>query len=58
MSPIYARTIAVVIAAVFIAIATRRVTSWPWYAVAAIILAGCVYSYVKPQHWFVRWTTS
>ena len=50
MSPPYAMVLALIIAVVLIAVATRLRTSWPWYACAAIILAGCAYTYLKPEH--------
>ena len=43
------------IAALLIGIGTRFSASWPWYACAAIILAGCAYGYLKSAHWLSGW---
>ena len=58
MSTNYALIIALVIAVALITIPTQRITCWPWYAGAAIILAGCAYTYLKPGNWFASWGSS
>ena len=55
MSSTNATVVAVIIACAFLLLATRRTVSWPWYACAAIILAACVYSHLKPGHWLSSW---
>jgi hypothetical protein len=52
MNPNHALILAIVSAVVIAGVGSRFRPSWPWYLVAAIILAGCAYAYVEPQHWF------
>jgi hypothetical protein len=52
MNPTYALILAIVSAFVIAGVGSRFRTPWPWYLVAAIILASCAYAYVEPEHWF------
>ncbi len=55
MNPTYALILALVSAAVIAGVGSQFRPTWPWYACAAIILAGCAYAYLKPEHWFANW---
>ena len=55
MNATYALVLAIVSAAVIAGVGSRFRPSWPWYVVAVIILAGCVFAYLEPEHWFASW---